>query len=99
MMAVMPVAVMRRVQSSTDFCVVPAVLGAAFACKTMEVELKKYIERYLEEGWSPFPVDITAEVERTGKIKKTPHFPKEWKSFQTVRLHESQIEATWKGFS
>lgn len=65
----------------------------------MDRELKKYVERYLQRGWSPLPVNITTEMERGGKVKKIPHFPAEWKSFQSVRLHESQIEETWKGFT
>lgn len=61
-------------------------------------ELHKYIRKYLEDGWSPLPVDIKTVLEG-GKVKKIPHFPAEWKTYQTMRIHESQIKQTWGNFT
>lgn len=65
--------------------------------------LHKSISKYLELGWSVFPVEISTIMDGE-RIKKIPRFPVEngiqgWKSYQLSRISPEDITFEWVGFS
>jgi len=63
-------------------------------------EIKKYVENYLDKGWSPIPVNITTVWDNNAKeVKKKPIFPKEWKKYQTEFVKKDKIDLEWFGFN
>lgn len=68
----------------------------------MNKQDKDQIIKYIRNGWSIFPVSLTA-TEENGKVKKNVRFPvkdgkESWKSFQSIKITEEQIDKEWSHF-